>query len=261
MTPDLPHALVRPFVLLVATLASLAASAPSGTAPAAALPGEILDLSRWKLTLPIDTDRPGGPDEVRPPDLAAFSDRTCFFVDPARRAVIFRARCGGNTTRGSRYPRCELREMEAGGRAEVSWSTDDGDAVRTMILRAAVTATPRVKPHVVLAQIHDDEDDVLMVRLEGAKLFIEREGQADVVLTPRHALGTPFTLRIAAGGGRVRAWFDGREALDWAVSRKGCYFKAGCYTQSNVRAGDDADAFGEVAIYELSVGAADARAR
>ena len=77
---------------------------------AAEPPAKILDLSRWKLTLPVDTDCPGRPDEIKQPQLASFVDAQCFFVNEDRKGVVFRAHCGGSTTKGSKYPRCELRE-------------------------------------------------------------------------------------------------------------------------------------------------------
>ncbi len=35
-------------------------------------PAKTLDLSLWKLTLPIDTSHPGRPDEIVAPALATF---------------------------------------------------------------------------------------------------------------------------------------------------------------------------------------------
>lgn len=216
------------------------------------VPAEKLDLSCWKLTLPVDTDLPGSPDEVRQPELASFVDPDHFFVDPQRRGVVFRAECGGFPTRGSRYPRCELREMEPDGRTAASWSiADAGNRVLTM--RAAITNLPLRKRHVVCAQIHDAEDDLLMIRLEGPRLFIERNRLPEVILHPGYALGTSFDLKIEAGDSRVRVWFDEELKLDWGVSRTGCYFKAGCYTQSHPGQGDSPEAFGEVVISRLQI--------
>jgi len=64
-------------------------------------------------------------------------------------------------------------------------------------------------------------------------------------------LGTAFDLKIQAQHGRVKVWYDGKEQMDWKISSKGCYFKAGCYTQSNTSKGDAAESYGEVAIYRL----------
>jgi poly(beta-D-mannuronate) lyase len=223
-----------------------------GSAVAVEPPARLLDLSCWKLTLSVDTDRPGRPDEIEQPLLDAFADSRNFFVDEQVKGVVFRAHCGGATSKGSSYPRCELREMRPGGNGEAAWATDDG-ASHSMTARIAITKTPPVKQHVVCAQIHDANDDVLMVRLEGTKLFVERNSKGDVMLERNYSLGTPFDLKIQAGAGRIRLWHEGILKLDWESSRKGCYFKAGCYTQSNPSKGDDPGSYGEVVIYGLHV--------
>jgi len=212
-------------------------------------PSQRLDLSRWKLTLPVDTDRQGSPDEITWPALESFINQQCFFADSQGSGVVFRAPCGGIPTKGSRYPRCELREMQ-NSKTEAAWSTDE-DQPHTLSLRLAVTNLPAAKKHVVCAQIHDADDDVLMVRLEDKKLFIERPGHSDVRLDSNYALGSPFDLKIQVGAGRICVWHNNEEKLDWQSSRSGCYFKAGCYTQSNLQAGDTADAYGEVLIHSL----------
>jgi poly(beta-D-mannuronate) lyase len=215
-------------------------------------PAASLDLSLWRLTLPVDTDRAGTPDEVDQPDLKSFEDPRYFFVNDQATGVVFRAHCGGHTTKGSSYPRCELREMTEHGTRRAAWDTD-GDVVHTMTMKVAITATPAVKKHVVCAQIHDAEDDLLMVRLEGTKLFLERNSVGDVMLNREYELGTPIDLKIQAGAGKVRVWHDGELKMNWRVSKTGCYFKAGCYTQSNPGTGDTKDSFGEVVVFRLKV--------
>lgn len=213
-------------------------------------PSRVLDLSSWMLTLPVDTSRPGTPDEIKQPSLARFADEHWFFVTSEGDAVMFRAHCGGATTKGSSFPRCELREMSEDGRRRAAWSTDDATP-HVMTMTVAITKTPSVKPHVVCAQIHDAHDDLMMVRLEGRKLFVERNATGDVMLDEHYRLGMPFELTIQAHKGRVVVWYNGEQKMDWPVSRKGCYFKAGCYTQSNVAKGDAAESYGEVAISRL----------
>ncbi|MBL8993880.1 MAG: polysaccharide lyase family 7 protein, partial [Spirochaetia bacterium] len=41
--------------------------------------------------------------------------------------------------------------------------------------------------------------------------------------------------------------------VDYANTNKGCYFKAGCYTQSNPSKGDDPNDYGRVVIRSLKV--------
>ena len=216
-------------------------------------PAKVLDLSHWRLTLPVDTTRRGHPDELSQPELESFVHPSYFFVNEGATGVVFRAHCGGITTKGSKYPRCELREMrDHGGRTRAEWGTNDG-ITHTMTMTVTITKTPPVKKHVVCAQIHDATDDVIMVRLEGTKLLIERNGIDDILLDRDYKLGTPFALKIQAGNRHIKVWHNDVLKLNWKVSRTGCYFKAGCYTQSNPSKGDTADAFGEVIIYRIQV--------
>lgn len=216
------------------------------------MPADRFDLSVWKLTLPYDTDRPGSPDEVLQPDLATFVDAACFYVSPKDDTLVFRAACDGEQTVNSKYPRCELREMQPGGEDEVRWGTDDGQA-HSLVVDLAVTRLPEVKDHVVVVQIHDRDDDVLMVRVEGKKLLIERNGADDLYLSRWHPVGERVRLKIVASDGRIRAWRDDRPVMDWETDRQGCYFKTGCYPQSNWATEQQPGSLGEVRLHQLEV--------
>ncbi|MBM3335042.1 polysaccharide lyase family 7 protein [Candidatus Sumerlaeota bacterium] len=223
----------------------------SSVSAAEPLPAKLLDLSHWKLTLPTDTRRPGSVDEVWQPELGSFHDPKHFFANDSRDGVVFRAYCGGGTTKGSKYPRCELRELNIRG-ALAAWGTDDG-ATHAMTALLAITKTPPVRKHVVCAQIHGADDALLMVRLEGKELLIERESEDDVALDPDYVLGKRFELKLQAAHGQVNVWYNGVPKLNWKVSRTRCYFKAGCYPQSNTEKGDAPDSYGEVVIHRLLV--------
>lgn len=234
------------FVTLAACTTPAPEPPPAPPAPPA-VPGDVLDLANWKLTLPVGSGNE--PDEVLPPQLLSFADDH-FRLDDAGDGVVFTAHAGGVTTEGSSYPRCELREMDGGALA--SWSNRTG--THTMTLRGAITQLPPVKPHVVAAQIHDAEDDVVMVRLEGTHLFVEyADGEGEFTLDEHYELGTPYDLRITAAGGRVQVDYNGVRAADIPLAGDGWYFKAGTYTQSNPSRGDAPDAVGQVVIYALDV--------
>ncbi|MCG6154195.1 polysaccharide lyase family 7 protein [Rubinisphaera margarita] len=221
-------------------------------ASAAEPPGRVFDLSAWKLTVPVDGDQDGKPDEILQPELQDYRDPECFFMNPADDAIVFRGPCGGVPTKNSGYPRCELREMTSDGGDEIGWSTTDSGS-HVLELELAIKQLPEKKKHVVCAQIHDQEDDILMVRLERNKLFVERNDIGDVLLDSDYQLGDRVKLRIEAGQGRIRVSYNGEQKLDWKVSKKRCYFKAGCYTQSNVKQGDRPEAYAEVWIYALHI--------
>lgn len=130
-----------------------------------------------------------------------------------------------------------------------------------MAITQAITATPRVKPHVVAAQIHDGSDDVMAIRLEGTRLFVDAGGREVGVLDPNYVLGTRYAVEISATAAGVRVTFNGPAQTGGTPARtvtlpkkgNGWYFKVGCYTQSNRSAGDSAEAFGEVVVYALTV--------
>jgi poly(beta-D-mannuronate) lyase len=216
------------------------------------MPASILDLTNWKLTLPVGTDdHPDDAIEVKQPALAAFEDRQFFHANGAGTGVVFRANAGGATTSGSSYPRSELREMTDHGTSNAGWSNESGRHVMTVT--EAVTALPAKKPHVVAAQIHDRNDDVIMVRLENKRLFVEADGNNIGELDTTYVLGTPFTVEIRATAIGIAVSYNGVPKVSYAKVGSGWYFKAGCYTQSNTSTGDSADAYGEVVIYALSV--------
>lgn len=223
--------------------------------PAAKLPSAVTDLTNWKLNIPV-ADANGYSREIVQPALSTYAD-DYFHVNAAGDGIVFRAHAGGATTKGSTYPRAELREMQNGGRDKASWSISSG--THTMEITQAVTHLPTRKPHVVVGQIHDASDDVIVFRLEGKKLFIDHNGIQGPILTDDYQLGDPFTVKFVAGGGGVRCYYNGRHIETYPSTADGCYFKAGMYTQSKtVEKGGkedaaDAEAYGEVVIYSLTV--------
>lgn len=237
----------------------------AGSGSIATLPSQVLDLTNWKITLPIDGK--GGttiggasctPIEVKQPALASYSIDPWFKVNAAGDGVAFRANIEGCTTSSSGYPRSELREMTSGGTANASWSTTSG--THTMELTEAVTHLPVVKPETVFAQIHDAADDVFIAKATAqpdgtARLAIDHNGTVwGSVLDGAYVLGTRFTLKVVAGGGYIDIYYNGVQKVHQALSATGCYFKAGNYTQSNIVKGMDAPgAYGEVVLYSVKL--------
>jgi len=213
------------------------------------IPSGIINLTNWKLTLPAGDDD-DEPSEITQPKLASFRDPRYFDVDTLGDGVVFRAPVGGATTGNSEYPRSELREMTGGGKKQASWSGESGTHVMT--ITQAITVLPQGKPQVVAGQIHDDEDDVVMVRLHGTKLFVEADGRQVGVLDPAYRLGTRFTVQFVATPGRIRVTYNGIKTVGLERDGSDYYFKAGCYTQANKDTSDD-DSYGEVVINALTI--------
>lgn len=228
-----------------------------GTTTADKLPSAVINLTDWKLNIPIAGSN-GFSKEIVQPELNGYAD-DYFHVNTAGDAVVFRAHANGVTTKGSSYPRSELREMQNNGKDKASWSIASGGGTHTMEITQAVTHLPTQKPHVVVGQIHDADDDVIVFRLEKKKLFIDHNGTAGPVLTSNYQLGTKFTVKFVAGGGAVRCYYNGVYVESYPSTATGCYFKAGMYTQSKTteKGGredkDDANAYGEVEVFNVMV--------
>ncbi len=220
----------------------------SGSAhPGPHLPGQVLDLHNWYLTLPTGADHK--PDTVLQPALSTYSS-PFFQLDAAGDGVVLTSDAGGVTTENSTYPRSELREMNGDKRAR--WSNRNG--VHTLEVRQSVTTLPPVKPEVVTAQIHDAKDDVIEVRVEGNRLLASYDdGKGEFVIDPDYVLGTPYDLAIVAAAARIEVFYNGADAGGAALTGDDWYFKTGSYLQSNVSRGDAADAVGQVVLYALSV--------
>jgi hypothetical protein len=197
---------------------------------AASKPGDLLDLENQ-------------------PELLDYRSEW-FDLTPDGAGVVFRAPAGGVTTKNSKYPRSELREMN--GEEKAAWSNTEG--THTLQTRQAITEVPRAKPEVVSAQIHDGGDDVMQIRLEGPTLVAQyADGKEQIVIDPNYQLGTPFDLRIVAANGRITVFYDGEQRAEIERSGSSWYWKIGAYTQSNPERGDGADAEGEVVVYSLSI--------
>jgi hypothetical protein len=247
---------VRPARLILATavIAVLAGILPAAAAVTKACdyPSQVLNLSNWKVTLP--TGSGGIPTEIKQPLLSTYATTPWFTVVPQCQAVQFRAPVNGVTTKGSTYPRSELREMKNNGTENASWSSTEG--THTMVITQAITNLPASKPHVVAGQIHDSSDDVSVFRLEGTKLYITNgDVNRHKLVTSSYRLGTRFEAKFVVSDGKIQAYYNG--VLQTTISRSfsGAYFKAGAYTQANCSNSSPCDSgnFGQVLIYDLTV--------
>ena len=234
---------------------SVSSTPPATVACVYTYPAQMLDLINWKETLPIGSS--GSPTEIKQPALATYTNDPYFKINAICNGVQFRAPVNGVTTSGSSYPRSELREMTSSGTVNASWSTTFG--VHTMTIDEAITAVPKTKKHVVAGQIHDSADDVIVIRLEYPKLFIDINGTAGPVLDANYVLGKRFTVQFVAGSGQISIYYNGSTTPAYTLNKSGSgmYFKAGAYTQSNCTKELSSDCvstnYGEVMIYSLNV--------
>jgi len=241
------------------TLSTLSEVIKSTTLPqvrSEKLPAEVLDLTNWKITLPIGSSEK--PTEVKQPVLKNYELDPWFVVTSDGKAVRFRASVNSVTTNGSNYPRSELREMTDGGKTKAGWASTSG--THTMFLDQAITAVPKTKKHVVAGQIHDAEDDIIVIRLEYPNLYVNVDGDNVVTLDKNYTLGKRFTAKFVVHEGKTDVYYNNSTKPVYTLPKNysNGYFKAGAYTQSNCnreasRALCSDDNYGEVVLYQLEV--------
>jgi len=218
-------------------------------------------LSYWKLTTPVDANDDGDPDEVKQPTLKTFDNPDYFdrLSNPTR--IRFRADVDGATTSGSQFPRSELREMTQDGQYNrAAWSSLCG--THKMTITQAITHLPGGKNEVVAGQIHDlgvdgGHGDVVMIRLEGPRLFVEGDGVDHGTLDASYALNEKFTVVVTADRNGIDVSYANQNGstetisnIQPRVNNEQWFFKAGCYTQANTSNGTG---YGEVIIHDLDV--------
>jgi hypothetical protein len=218
--------------------------------PACEYPSDILNLQNWKIQLPIGDEE--SPDEVKQPALDTYKVSPWFVPTADCQAVQFRAAVNGVTTSGSSYPRSELREMN--GSSNASWSSTSG--THTLVVDQVVLHLPNDKPHLVVGQIHDSEDDVSVFRVEGSSLYVTNgDTTHHKLVTSNLQLGTRFQVKFVVSGGQIKAYYNNTLQTTISKSFSGGYFKAGAYTQANCTNSDPCSAsnYGEAKLYSVTV--------
>jgi len=228
----------------------------------AKLPRDLIQfdgpLAAWKLTLDLPLGGKSPAEERSAAELAAgFASAPSFAVLPDGSAVSFRAQVDGAvTSKNTKYPRTELREMRAAAPGTpASWSIG-ADKARSMRYDVAVAHAPVVKPQVVCGQIHDAYEDILEIMYDGKNSAIVYRWMGKsrpTRLVTGYRLGTFFTLRVDVAAGQVSISVDGEPKATESATNDGCYFKAGCYTQSNAQIEKDPMRYGEVWIRNMTM--------
>ncbi|MCO8163357.1 polysaccharide lyase family 7 protein [Pseudomonas sp. 21LCFQ010] len=199
----------------------------------------MIDLATWNLSVPVGIPATtiNTPQLVRGYQDGYFrSGETLFFWAPVT----------GSTTDNAKYPRSELRETTADGRA-FNWSYTSADNV----LRAALTVNQvPSNGKIVIGQIHAYQSNEPLLKVEYqykeklqtgnivAKLRRNPDAEIEVITL---AQGVPLNVRFnytialtSTGELSVNAYdHDWKVRLDQQWSTKLLYFKAGVYTQDN----------------------------
>lgn len=168
-------------------------------------------------------------------------------------AVRLTSYVGAATTPNSTHSRVEYRELASNGTSLASWSNTSGE--HYVWVRGAIVDLAPGRPHVVIAQIHDADDDVATIRVENT-----------TVVSTFGDSGRPGTLATGLVLGSVHEWMiktirsgsntiiqyywdnmDTPVATQSYAGGSGNYFKFGNYHQSST----STDAQGDVFIVDL----------
>ncbi|MBO3099479.1 polysaccharide lyase family 7 protein [Gelidibacter pelagius] len=121
-----------------------------------------IDFSNWKVTLPVDRDKNGSPDEYQPSKLVNFGYQTLDEVKPFMyddvldASIVFYAYPDISTTNSS-YSRTELRELINPSNSRENWNLSEGGTMKGRLKVDSISENTKssVKYHsVIVMQIH-----------------------------------------------------------------------------------------------------------
>ena len=242
-----------------------------------------IDLSHWKVTLPI-----GPPTEVTPPAILDYASSELlapyFYNDSTDGSLVFYT-VPGESTPNSSYSRTELREQLDPGSNTTNWTFEQGGRLKGRLAMDDISRDAQNNYHrAIIMQIHGrltdaqrdliDEDDnnappVLKIYWTNGKIRVARKVLKDLQVSDVDILRTdawkdesayfdeevgfdPFDLEIIASDGRMVVTLNDDESMifeDVHMQRWGVfenYFKAGNYLITR-----DKDAFSRVKYYAL----------
>lgn len=136
-----------------------------------------IDFSHWKITLPVDNDNNGSPDEYQPSSLVNYGYQSItqlkefLFDDASDTSLVFYTYPGGSTTVNSSYPRTELREQLTPGNNYDNWTLTQGGTLYGKLKVAEISEdheTSREYHRVIVMQIHGiiSQEDVVTYNLD-----------------------------------------------------------------------------------------------
>lgn len=116
-----------------------------------------IDLSHWKITLPVANEK-GKPLELESPEILAFATNEAvkpyFYNDSTDGSIVFHA-FPNITTTNTKYSRSELREQMEPGNNNINWTFEQGGRMKGKLAMEEVTKDADGKYHrVIIMQIH-----------------------------------------------------------------------------------------------------------
>lgn len=245
-----------------------------------------IDLTNWKVTLPI-----GNPTSVLPPEILDYATndvlKPYMYNDSIEGALVFFTKPGSSTP-NSKYSRTELREQMVSGSDDTNWTFSQGGTIKGRLRMDEISSDSNGNPHrTIVMQIHgrltDEQRDLIgeddnnappimkiswlngYVRLNSKELKNPNAEVPEILHTDAwdndsgYTFSTyvgyePFILEIRAGNGMMEVVLNDKETKTyignsiekWGVFEN--YFKAGNYLGTT-----DENAFARVKYYSLEV--------
>ena len=245
-----------------------------------------IDLTNWKVTLPI-----GNPTSVRPPEILDYATndvlKPYMYNDSIEGALVFFTKPGSSTP-NTKYSRTELREQMVSGSDDTNWTFSQGGTIKGRLRMDEISSDSNGNPHrTIVMQIHgrltDEQRDLIgeddnnappimkiswlngYVRLNSKELKNPNAKVPEILHTdawdndsgytfPTYVGYEPFTIEIRAGNGMMEVVLNDKETKTyignsiekWGVFEN--YFKAGNYLGTT-----DENAFARVKYYSLEV--------
>lgn len=117
-----------------------------------------IDLSHWKVTLPVLNEK-GGPYEIDPPEILGFASneiaKPFMYIDSTDGSIVFHAYPTDATTANTKYSRSELREQMVPGENNVNWTFGQGGTMKGKLAVEAISKDESGKYHkTIIMQIH-----------------------------------------------------------------------------------------------------------
>ncbi|AUP78677.1 polysaccharide lyase family 7 protein [Flavivirga eckloniae] len=245
-----------------------------------------IDLSHWKVTLPI-----GKPTEVKPPEILDYATnetlKPFFYNDSVNGALVFYTYPGASTANSS-YSRTELREQMVPGSNSTNWTFAEGGNMEGVLQMDDISKDADGKYHrTIIMQIHGRltnaqrdlirEDDnnappMLKIYWNNGYVRVKTKVLKDLNASSTEILHTDawgddkghtfsthvgfdkFKLEVKVENERMEVILNDEESIvyddihikKWGVFEN--YFKAGNYLVTK-----DKNAFSKVKYYELKV--------
>ena len=245
-----------------------------------------IDLTNWKVTLPI-----GNPTSVGPPEILDYATndvlKPYMYNDSIEGALVFFTKPRSSTP-NSKYSRTELREQMVSGSGDTNWTFSQGGIIKGRLRMDEISSDSNGNPHrTIVMQIHgrltNEQRDLIgeddnnappimkiswlngYVRLNSKELKNPNAEVPEILHTdawdndsgytfPTYVGYEPFTLEIRAGDGLMEVvlndnetkTYTGNSIEKWGIFEN--YFKAGNYLGTT-----NENAFARVKYYSLNV--------